>query len=251
MNEMFRATLDNSKLWKQIVDSLATLLTETHFVASETGLTLHQLDASKAAMVSLDLPASAFQEYECDGEFEICLGMDDLVKVSRRMASSDKIEFGLDDHARRFIIKMSGKADREFKIQLLVPPEERQKRIAMEFDVNVEMPADAFKQAVKDIGVLSIHTKISTDGESLTFAGEGDMGEVIVVLNPAESEFVLTAGKAASSKYALNYLVDISKAMVGDTLIVQFSTNKPLHLEAPIADGGHIGFVLAPRVERR
>lgn len=248
---MFKATLDNSKLWKQIVDSLATLLTEAHFVASESGLTLHQLDASKAAMVSLDLPASVFQEYECDRELEICLMMEDLVKVSKRMTTSDKIEFGLDEDAKRFITKMSGKAEREFKVQLLIPPEERQKKIELEFDVNVEMPADAFKQAVKDIGVLSIHAKISTDGESLTFAGEGDMGEVVVVLNPEDSEFELTSKTEASSKYALNYLVDISKAMVGDILILEFSTNKPMHLESPIEGGGHIGFVLAPRVERR
>jgi len=248
---MFRATLDNSKIWKQIVDSLATLLTEAHFVASESGLSLHQLDASKAAMVDMSLPASAFQEYECDSELDICLGMDELVKVSKRMAADDKIEFSLDEDAKRFIFKLTGKAEREFKIQLYTPPEERQKRIEMQFDVSVEMPAAVFKQAVKDIGVLSIHAKISTDGETLTFAGEGDMGEVIVVLRPTESEFILTAEKAASSKYALNYLADISRAMVGDTLIVQFSTNKPLHLESPIADGGHIGFVLAPRVERR
>ena len=248
---MFRATLENSKLWKQIADALATLLTEAHFVASESGLTLHQLDSSKAAMVDISLPASVFQEYECDGEFNICLMMDDLVKVSRRMTANDKIEFGLDEDTRRFIVKMTGKADREFKTQLLTPPELQTKGMEMEFDVSVELPVNDFKQAVKDVGVLSIHAQISTDGKSLTFTGEGDMGEVVVGLNTSEPNFVLTAEKEASSKYALNYLVDISKAMVGDVLILEFSTNKPMHLESPIEGGGHIGFVIAPRVERR
>lgn len=247
---MFKATLNNSKLWKQIVDSLATLLTEAHFVATETGLSLRQLDASKAAMVELSLPASVFQEYECDGKFDICLGLEDLSKVSKRIATDDNLEFGLDEDARRFIIKMTGKAEREFKLQLLVPPEERQKKAELAFDVKAEMSADLFKQSVKDVGVLSSHIKISTEGETLIFTGEGDMGEVVVVLSPAESKFTLTAEKTSSSRYALNYLTDISKAMVGDALVVQFSTNKPLCLEAPI-DGGHIGFVLAPRVERR
>lgn len=250
---MFKVTLDNSKLWKQIVDSLATLLTEAHFVASETGLSLRQLDASKAAMVDLSLPASAFQEYECDGEFDICLPLDDLAKVSKRISTGDGLEFGLDEAARRFIIKMTGKAEREFKLQLLVPPEERQKKAELDFDTSVKMLSDTFKQAVKDVGVFSIHAKISVDEQSLTFAGEGDMGESNVVLTPNEEtpQFVLTAKKASSSKYALNYLTDISKAMVGEILLLEFSTNKPMHLETPIADGGHIGFVLAPRVERR
>lgn len=251
MNTMFKATLDNSKLWKQIVDSLATLLTEAQFVVTESGLTLRQLDGSKAAMVDLALPASAFQEYECDGEFDICLGLDDLSKVSKRMTTGDKLEFGLDEDSKRFVIKMTGKAEREFKLQLLVPPEDRQKKVELAFDVNAEMPAAVFSQAVKDVGVLSSHVKISTEGETLMFTGEGDMGEVIVVLSPDDSEFTLTAKKTSSSRYALNYLTDISKAIAGDNMIVQFSTDKPMHLESLIGDDGHIGFVLAPRVERR
>ena len=34
---MFHATLDNSKTWKQIVDALATLLTEAHFLIQKDG----------------------------------------------------------------------------------------------------------------------------------------------------------------------------------------------------------------------
>jgi DNA polymerase III sliding clamp (beta) subunit (PCNA family) len=51
--------------------------------------------------------------------------------------------------------------------------------------------------------------------------------------------------------YALNYLSEISKAIASDSLMLQFTSNKPMMLEFAIAEAGSISFVLAPRVERR
>ncbi|MFX1367385.1 MAG: proliferating cell nuclear antigen (pcna) [Promethearchaeota archaeon] len=251
---MFHATLDSTKTWKQIVDSLATLLTEVHFVVSDTGLALRQLDSSKAAMVDLFLPAGIFQEYNCEGEHDICLGVDELNKVSKRMAGDDRLEFNLDMDNRRFEIKMIGQAERQFKLQLLTPPEDRTKKPKLVFNVQAELFADAFKQAVKDIGVVSSHVKISASKDALSFSGEGDTGEAEVALKSGGEDpvvFSLNVKEKSTSMYALNYLSEITKAMASDSLNIQFSSDKPILLEFSIAETGNISFVLAPRVERR
>jgi proliferating cell nuclear antigen len=251
---MFHATLDSTRTWKQIVDALATLLTEVHFVVSESGVMLRQLDSSKAAMIDLNLPAGLFQEYSCKGEYDICLGMDELAKVSKRMTGDDRLEFTLDKDENRFEIRMIGQADRRFKLQLLTPPEDKANKPSMAFDVKAEMFADTFKQAVKDIGVVSSHIRIMADDTSLTFTGEGDTGEAEVSLKTGgedSSLYVLKTKKESNSMYALNYLSEISKAMATDSLVLQFSTNKPILMEFTFADAGSISFLLAPRVERR
>ena len=251
---MFHATLDSTSTWKQIVDALATLLTEVHFVVSESGITLRQLDSSKAAMVDLVLPAKVFQEYNCDGEHDICLGVDELNKVSKRMAGDDRLEFRLDTEGKRFEIKMIGQAQRQFKLQLLTPPDERTKKPTLAFDAKAEMFADAFKQAVKDIGVVSSHLRITASGKTLSFTGEGDTGEAEVALKAAGDEsvvFHIEVKDKPAAMYALNYLSEIAKAMSTDSLTLQFSENKPMLLEFPIAEIGSISFILAPRVERR
>jgi proliferating cell nuclear antigen len=250
---VFKATLDSTKTWKQIVDALATLLTEAQFVASETGLTLRQMDSSRAAMIDLYLPAGVFQEYNCDHEHQICLGVDELTKVSKRMSGDDKLEFSVDETDKRFHIRMMGQAERLFKLQMLTPPEGVPKKPSAEFEVRAEMYADGFKQAVKDIGVVSSHVKISAEKDSVTFTGEGDTGEAQVALKVGEEAtlFDLKVKNKASSMYALNYLSEISKAMSGDTVILQFSTNKPIMLDFDVAEGSRVSFVLAPRVERR
>jgi proliferating cell nuclear antigen len=250
---MFHATLDSTKTWKQIVDALATLLTEVHFVASETGLALRQLDSTKAAMIDLTLPAGLFQEYSCKGEHDICLGIDELTKVSKRMAGDDRLEFNLNETEQRFEIKMLGQAERVFKLQILSPPEDRTKKPALSFDARAEMFAEAFKQAVKDIGVVSSHVKINAHGDTISFSGEGDTGEAQVSLKMGDESLLyeLKVEKDCTSMYALNYLSEIAKAMSSDSLVLQFSANKPMMMEFGIAEGGRISFILAPRVERR
>jgi len=249
---MFHATLDSTKTWKQIIDSLATLLTEAHFRVSESGISLRQLDSSKAAMVDLALPSDIFQEYKCKGEHDICLGIDELTKISKRMAGDENLEFNLDDN--RFEIKMVGQADRVFKLQLLKPPEDQTKKPGIAFDVKAEMLADTFKQAIKDIAVVSSHVKITAEADKLAFAGEGDTGEASVALTTkgdAPALFQLEVSGKSVAMYALNYLSEISKAIASDSLMLQFTSNKPMLLEYSIAEAGSISFVLAPRVERR
>lgn len=250
---MFHATLDSTKTWKQIVDALATLLTEIHLVVSYSGINLTQYDSSRAAMVDLTLPRNVFQEYECTSEHDICVGVDDIVKVSKRMTADDKLVFNLDTSENRLEIKMIGHAVRTFKLQLLTPPAERTQKLVPAFDVKAEMYADAFKHAVKDIGVFSNHLKVSVRPDSLIFAGEGDTGESEVVLSLGDESLLysLNSSGEVSSMYALSYLNEIAKAISSDNLTLQMTANRPILIEFSIAENGMIRFLLAPRVERR
>jgi proliferating cell nuclear antigen len=249
---MFRATLDSTKTWKQIVDALATLLTEVHFVVSDSGLKLRQMDSSKTAMIDLNLPSGIFQHYECKGEHDICLRMDELSKISKRMTSGDTLDFQLND--KQFEIRMTGQADRKFTLQILSPPDDRSKKPSLDFDAKAEMFADTFKQAVKDIDVFSSQIRITASKSSLVFTGEGDTGDAQVTLKPGgedSSLYVLDVKKESSAMYALNYLSEITKAMSADSLSMQFSTDKPILIDFVLAEAGSISFLLAPRVERR
>jgi proliferating cell nuclear antigen len=251
---MFYATLDSTKTWKQIVDALATLLTEIHLVVSSSGITLTQYDSSRAAMVDMTLPRSVFQEYNCTGEHDICLGMAEVSKVSKRMTGDDRLVFNLDESEKRFEIKMIGHAERTFKLQLLTPPDDRTQKITPSFDAQAEMFSDAFKHVVKDIGVVSNHLKVTATSDSLIFAGSGDTGEVEVVMKLGDEESSLLNLRTTSevtSMYALSYLTEIAKAISGDSLTIQMAAYKPILIIFSIDESGEIRYLLAPRVERR
>jgi proliferating cell nuclear antigen PCNA len=250
---MFHAALDSTKTWRQIIDALATLLTEVHFVVSDRGLTLTQYDSSRAAMIYLSLPNSVFQEYICTDEYVLCLGIDELVRVSRRMAGDDHLEFDLDENEKRFRIRMIGQSERTFRLQLLTPPEERTQSLSPSFDIRAEMFSDGFKQAVKDIGVVSNHLRVTAAKDGLRFTGAGDTGEAEVLLKVGEDSALssLNADAEVSSMYALSYLSEISKAISSERLVLQMAANRPIVIEFTIAERGEIRFLLAPRIERR
>jgi proliferating cell nuclear antigen PCNA len=204
-------------------------------------------------MVHLSLPNSVFQEYICTDEYDLCLGVDELVRVSRRMAGDDRLEFDLDENEKRFKIRMIGQAERTFRLQLLTPPEERTQSLSPTFEVRAELFSDGFKQAVKDIGVVSNHLRVTATKDTLRFTGAGDTGEAEVLLRVGEdsSLSLLNADAEASSLYALSYLSEISKAISSDKLTLQMAANKPIVLEFVIAENGEMRFLLAPRIERR
>ena len=255
---MFHATLDSTKTWKQIVDAIATLLTEANFKVDSSGIYLRQMDSSKAAMIDLKLPKKIFQDFDCKEERNLCLGIDELSKVSKRMSGDERLEFNLDDSDNRLEIRMIGRAERMFKLQLLAPPRDINKEPAIDWEVTAEMDADAFKQAIKDIGVVANNVTISAESNVVSFSGQGDTGEAKVNLSTeGDPQIVFSIEMKGGEKtppttmYALSYLSEMSKAIASDSISLHFATEKPLMLDFSIAEYGQIRLILAPRKERR
>ena len=248
---MFKAVIESSKTWKQIVDAIGTILTEANLTLSPEGLSLIQRDSTRAAMIDLNLPASAFKSYECDRTHRICIGVDELVKVTKRVAGDDQVELRLDEALMRLEVRMLGETTRRFRLRLLTPSTDTESPITDSFDVRVEMAADAFKRAVRDIGVLSDHIVLTVTGSGLSFSGAGDIGEAQVEMNVGDDALLYALyGGAATSMYALSYLTEVAKAIGGDELTIQMTGNRPAMFEFVIADTGRIKFVIAPRIQR-
>ncbi|TFF95398.1 proliferating cell nuclear antigen (pcna) [Candidatus Thorarchaeota archaeon] len=249
---MFAAVMDSSKTWKQIVDAVATLLTEANLTISPQGITLVQRDSTRAAMIDLSLPRSVFQQYDCDDTYQICIGVDELARVTKRIAVDDRIELRLNEALMRLQIRMIGETVRTFRIRLLTPSTEPEDPINESFAVRAEMAADLFKRVVRDVGVVSDHVLMSATSGGLSFSGSGDIGEAEIELTPGEESLLYSlSGGAATSMYALSYLSEIAKAIGGDELVLQMTGDRPAMFEFPIAESGRIKFLVAPRIQRR
>lgn len=249
---MFKAVIDSSKTWKQIVDAIGTILTEANLTISPDGVSLVQRDSTRAAMIDLNLPASAFKGYECDRTHRVCIGVDELVRVTKRVAGDDEIELRLDEALMRLEVRMLGETTRRFRLRLLTPSADVEESISESFDVRVEMAAEGFKRAVRDIGVVSDHIIITVTGGGLSFSGTGDIGEAEVEMNVGDDALLYSLyGGTATSMYALSYLSEVAKAVGGDEVTIQMTGNRPAMFEFPIADTGRIRFVIAPRIQRR
>lgn len=63
---MFRGVMESAKEFKKVVDTISTLLDEICFEVDEEGIKASAMDPSHVALVSLEIPRLAFEEYEAD-----------------------------------------------------------------------------------------------------------------------------------------------------------------------------------------
>ena len=252
------------EMWKQITESVSTLLTEATFFITNSGLILSQLDASKAAMLKIDIPSSEFIKFKCTKEHIITLNVEILMKVLKRLTTAKSIIF-------------KDKEKSEISIEVLYPNTKKIFNLP-NFTTEMttprsfpEMPSDAeiiietntFKDAVKDVTIASAHVALAVKGKSLIVHGgsEGSMdsiGTTTITKPPEDAEedesgiiSIDVKNEITRTMYTTAYITEIMKGISADKLQMEISQNKPLVIYTWITSKAFIAFMIAPRVERR
>ncbi|MBC7120443.1 MAG: proliferating cell nuclear antigen (pcna) [Candidatus Methanosuratus sp.] len=248
---MFKAVLAESKVWKNIIDSVSTLVEEGVFVADQSGIKLRAMDPSRVAMVDLDLPKGAFESYECAGEIPIGVNFEDMKNVMRRAGSNERLEIEKGEDESRLKIRLKGKTTRTFSMPLLDTGKEELSVPRIPFNVTVKAPASTITEAIKDAEVVSDFVRMTVEDSQMRITASGDRGEVEVVITKESGELLSVEVKEPSQAlYSLNYL---SKMMIAASLseivAIMFSKDMPLRLDFNLSSGGKIVYYLAPRME--
>jgi proliferating cell nuclear antigen len=248
---MFKAVFPDSKIWKDIIESICALVEEGVFVANSDGIKLRAMDPSRIAMIDLDLPKSAFEYYECTKEEFIGVNFDDFKKIMKRASSSDKLELEKGENEARLKIKFKGKFTRTFSMPLLDIGKEELSIPNITFSATVKLLASALEDAIKDAEVVSDFAKISAEDEILRISASGDRGEVEVEITKDSGELLsIELKESAHALYTLSYLKKMmSAADLSDVCIIMFSTDMPLRMDFGLLTGGKITYYLAPRME--
>jgi len=236
--------------WKKIVKAVEPLLTEAPFEFTKKGLSLIALDSSKAAQIQVELPSDAFGFYKCEEDTPVTVGVDQVKNVTKRLGATDTIELEVQDN--RLNLTAIGEYERNFSMQTLMTGE-KPKPPSLEHTAKVVLYPPAFKNAIKDVEVMATTTQITATSDTLSFAGEGDEGEMLSTLGFGDDSqiFEIETNSLARATYALKYLTEIAKAISGDSMTIEFASDNPIHLGFSFASVGSIDYILAPKVNRR
>jgi len=249
---MFVIKMNNAKLWKDLTNTLSTLMDEAIFNITPKGILLRQMDPSHVAMIDFEWPSTVFDEYECEKEFKLCVNITEMLKLLRRVSSDESIELSLDKDTGRLNINLKGRHMRTFKIPTLEPIGEEIPTPKVTFKAKVRMTTRSLKDAIDDASIVSDHVRFEATAESLLMKGDGIMGSVSVEMG-RESESVLSLEISETSKamFSLNYLSDIVKAAsaVSEVATIEFSTDMPIRLDFEMQQEGKLQYYLAPRIE--
>lgn len=246
---MFKAVFSEGKIWKDIIESISVLVDEGVFIASPNGIRLRAMDPSRVAMVDLELPASAFETYQCDGEVPIGVNFDDVKSIVKRAKSDEKLELEISE--ARLKIKLIGKLTRTFSLPLLDLGKEELSVPKITFSANAKLLASSLEDAIKDAEVVSDFVKLIAEENSLKIVASGDRGEVEIEITKDSGELLSMELKEPSrALYSLSYLKKMMSASdLSDVCALMFSTDMPLRLDFNMAMGGKITYYLAPRME--
>ena len=245
----FSAKTNTSDEWKAIISAISTLVEEATFEATVEGVSFRGMDPSHVALIDISWPNSAFEKYSCDGDIKFGVRIDEFSKLIKRAEKSDGIEINISDDN---MLRVSIGKNKKYKMRLIESSASDTPLPKISYDSKITLLSSRLDKILGDIDVVSDYLSIKTTPKNVEYSGKGDAGEAAINLEKNDEELQdISVSQESSGTYSLEYLDPIVKAVGGtaDSIICEFSTEKPLRIEFKVANIGRIHFYLAPRVE--
>lgn len=258
----FSLKLDDSRILRGIIETLASFIEESEFKVSPKEFEITAFDDSMVSLLKFSMKKEDFDGYNCSKEFKISLNLDDLDKILKRSATDDTIEVEFQESEQKIKIKMKkrdSKRVRTFSLSLLdtdkqeVSIDNLQK---IDYFVNWVMSPPDFTpnllvEAIKDAEIYSDILNVKADEKTgLVFNSTGQIGEMEynIELDDLPEKKIKETEMGA---YSITFLKKILKlASITEKLEIFLKTDYPLKMIFTLLNGGILNYFLAPRVEK-
>ena len=236
---------------KNAINALLAIVDEARFNLTPTGVSVRAVDAANVAMVSLELPDSAFTSYSVEDEITIGL---DLPKFANllKMGDADSIcEIDLQDSC---ILKIK-MGSLKYSISLLEPSTIKREPEIPEIDLSGEviLKGSDFMQGIKaskSIGDYLVIEVNSNPTESFIMETEGDVDKVTLNLTK-DDVFSISVDDEdkVRSMFSIEYLEEIGKvASASDEVKLKVGNDFPIDVSFLLGNT-RLRYILAPRIE--
>ncbi len=249
---MFKASMSDARLWKNLLAAISTLIEEADFNATPDGIKLRSMDPSHVAMVDFEWQKTAFEEYTCIEPTKIRVNIASMLKLLKRVASDEILEMLYDEKTRKLNLTLKGKIMRKFTMPTLDPAHEEVPTPKITFNSKVKLTASILRDIIDDVQAVSDNVRLEATPEKLTAAATTELSSAVIELDKGSDMLLeLDVKEPSKATFNLNYLSEITKAgaSTSEIVTVEFSTNMPIRLEFDIPQQGRLLYYLAPRIE--
>ena len=262
--QFFTITKD-SEIWKSVSSAIMTIIDEALFDAGPEGITFRSMDPSHIALIDINWPSSAFEQYHCSSTMKFGVRIDEFSKIIKRANSNDSIEIGVVQDNNSLNVKTSSSGySRNYKMKLIESTGNSSPLPQMTFNSKIVMRIAALDKILNDVGVMSEKITIDTSNNSISnnktaiFSGDSDRGEVKVTIDAnddksnVESIEEITVKEDSKSVYNIDFISKIIRAIghqLSNLVTIEYSSNKPLRLEFLLTSMVRIQFYLALSVQ--
>ena len=245
LNKSMQLTLQNPKIFSDIVTIISELVTEVRMKVNREGITLNAIDPANVAMTYFKIPSTFFSEFNLDKEEEtLGINLTSLRAVLRRCKPG--VALSINKHENLLNLGIKDRIKRDFSLALIEIDSEEKDLPVWEFNSVIHLHSDTFVEVIEDCAVVS---------DACTFIAEPDKFIVEAQgLNTARAEFSSDEAEIhsgnSSARFSLEYLSKFIKgAKISSRASISFSNNHPLRLDFRTGEI-ILSFVLAPRVEQ-
>jgi len=249
---VFKASISDARLWKNLLGAISTLIEEADFNATPEGIKLRSMDPSHVAMVDFEWQRSAFEEYTCEQPRKIRVSIASMLRLLKRVGSDEVLEMLYDDKMRKLNLTLKGKMMRKFTMPTLEPAQEEVPTPKITFNSKVKLTTSILRDIIDDVRAVSDNVRLEATTERLTALAATELSSAVIELDKG-SEMLLELDVKERSKatFNLNYLSEITKAgaSTSEIVTVEFSSNMPIRLQFEIPQQGRLQYYMAPRLE--
>jgi proliferating cell nuclear antigen len=249
---VFKAVVQDAKIWKNLLTAISTLIEEADFNTSEDGLKLRSMDPSHVAMVDFEWSKEAFEEYVCDKPTNIRVNITTMLKLLRRSKSEESLEISYDEESKKVDLTLRGKILKKFTMPTLESVEEEVPTPKLSFNARVKLMSETLKEIVEDSETVSDNISFKAKEDKLFVKASSELSNVGMELSKTDGALLeLEIKENSDATFNLNYLGQMVKAgsATSEVVTIEFSTNMPIRLEFEMSQQGKLMYYLAPRIE--
>tara|TARA_Y100000310_G_C20699671_1_gene828546 strand:- start:5006 stop:5755 length:750 start_codon:yes stop_codon:yes gene_type:complete len=245
-----KLTLAEPRTLIDSVNVISELVNEVRFKIDSEKIDLVAMDPANVAMVDFKLFNTAFTEYSVEKDYELCVSLDSLRSVLKRVKPSDMLTIELDEEKNRLKIQLKSDNTRTFNLALIDVDEKEQKVPDLNFGASVETSSMVFDEAIQDIDVIADALVMRAVGDKLIVEGASNMSDAFAEISKDDETTINISGSdELKAKYSIEYLKKIVKGgKLSNKVKLQFGNDYPLRVDYLVKDKMNLGVILAPRV---
>ncbi len=243
---MFKAKVKAETL-KTVLDAVHTLVDEAKITIAPEGISLKAVDPAHVAMVDLSLGKGAFVEYGAE-DMELGVDLDKLKDILKLAGSGDEIQIEYKEDSHRLVFKIGHLTRRMALVDTQAMSDPKVPNLNLPNHITVM--ASELMHGIKASESVSDHIALQAKDNTFELLADGDTDQVHLKLE-GDAIIKIEAPEEARSLFSLDYFSNMVKAVkAGDAVTLHLGTDYPVKMEFDIADGGgHITYLLAPRIE--
>jgi proliferating cell nuclear antigen len=245
-----KLVLAEPKYFKESISIISELVSEAKFKVNQDGMEMVAMDPANVAMVIFKLLSSSFTEYKVEDEEEICINLNSLKQILRRIKGEDVLTLETTEDSK-LKVEMKSNTVRSFSIPTLEIEDKDQKVPDLNFPIMIQTDSSILSESIEDVSVVAESVTLLGEKGKLSVKAEGDLSKAFIEVKHDDVTTINTDSEDKfKGKYSLEYLKKmISGSKLSNNVQLYFNTDYPLKLEYKLTDRFLLSFILAPRVD--